>query len=134
MGSRHRSADHQNHVLQKLFSGPGTLGNPCGVLGAASPQLIPLFNDIFHLIFQISPKIILLTVSIEIFFQPFYSILLVQFCSVPLETWKTLMEVSNRARKPTHPPGTAPPYLRISEIAPQLQMSSIQNDCFLIVH
>ena len=44
------------------------------------------------------------------------------------------MEVSNRARKPTHPPGTAPPYLRISEIAPQLQMSSIQNDCFLIVH
>ena len=44
------------------------------------------------------------------------------------------MEVSNRARKPTHPPGTAPPYLRISEIAPQLQMSSIQNNCSLIVH
>ena len=44
------------------------------------------------------------------------------------------MEVSNRARKPTHPPGTAPPYLRISEIAPQLEMSSIQNNCSLIVH
>ena len=41
----------KNHVFQKSFLRfrpcPRTLGNPCGDLGAASPQQIPLLKDIF---------------------------------------------------------------------------------------
>ena len=48
MRSRDRSEDHQkSSFFQKLFLGHRTFGNPCGGLGAASPQLIPLFKDIF---------------------------------------------------------------------------------------